>query len=82
MYYTKNQKVWLCGQGRQNFKLLTVQEHAFLKPKFGQNRSLTEFCMYIDPASVFFSIYLDLSSGLCRAVFPMSLVCPTGLPAY
>ena len=27
-------------------------------------------------------LYLDLISGLCRAIFPMSLVSPIGLPAY
>ena len=37
--------------------------------------------MYIGPASVFL-VYLDLTSGLCRAVFPMYLVSPIGLPAY
>ena len=37
--------------------------------------------MYIGPASVFL-LYLDLTSGLCRAVLPMYLVSPIGLPAY
>ena len=36
--------------------------------------------MYIGPASIFF-LYLDLTLGLCRAAFPMSLVSPIGLPA-
>ena len=31
---------------------------------------------------VFFVLYLDLISGLCRAIFPMYLVSPIGLPAY
>ena len=66
---------------KQNFKFLTVQEPNFLEPKFRQNRPLTGFCMYIGPASVFF-LYLDLSSVLCKAVFPMYLVSPIGLPAY
>ena len=66
---------------KQNFKLIGVQEPTFLKPKFGQNRPLTGFCMYIGPASDFF-LYLDLSLGLCRAVFPMYLVSPIALPAY
>ena len=64
-----------------NFKFLAVQEPIFLEPKFGQNRLLTGFCMYIGLASVFL-VYLDLTSGLCRAVFPMYLVSPIGLPAY
>ena len=64
-----------------NFKFLAVQEPNFLEPKFGQNRLLTGFCMYIGPASVFV-LFLDLTSGLCRAVFPMYLVSPIGLPAY
>ena len=64
-----------------NFKFLAVQEPNFLEPKFGQNRLLTGFCMYIGPASVFV-LYLDLTSGLCRAVFPMYLVSPIGLSAY
>ena len=59
-----------------SFKLLAV-----LEPKFGQNQLLTGFCKYIGPASVFV-LYLDLTSGLCRAVFPMFLVPPIGLPAY
>ena len=41
---------------KQNFKFLAVQEHNFLEPKFRQNRPLTGFCMYIGPASVFFSL--------------------------
>ena len=41
---------------KQNFKFRAVQEPKFLKPKLGQNRPLTGFCMYIDPASVFFSL--------------------------
>ena len=65
----------------QNLKFLAVQEPNFLEPKFGQNRLLTGFCMYIGPASVFV-LFLDLTSGLCRAVFPMYLVSPIGLPAY
>ena len=64
-----------------NFKFLAVQKPNFLEPKFGQNRLLTGFCMYIGPASVFV-LFLDLTSGLCRAVFPMFLVSPIGLPAY
>ena len=64
-----------------NFKFLAVQEPNFLEPKFGQNRLLTGFCMYIGPASVFV-LFLDLTSGLCRAVFPIFLVSPIGLPAY
>ena len=62
-------------------QFLAVQELNFLEPKFGQNRLLTGFCMYIGPASVFV-LYLDLTSELCRAVFPMHLVSPIGLPAY
>ena len=64
-----------------NFKFLAVQEPNFLEPKFGQNRLLTGFCMYIGSASVFV-LYLALILGLCRAVFPMCLVSPIGLPAY
>ena len=64
-----------------SFKFLAVQEPNFLEPKFGQNRLLTGFCMYIGPTCVFV-LYLDLTSGLCRAVFPMFLVSPIGLPAY
>ena len=64
-----------------NFKFLAVQEPNFLEPKFGQNGLLTGFCMYIDRSSVFV-LYLDLTSGLCRAVFPMYLVSRIGLPAY
>ena len=66
---------------KQHFKFLAVREPNFLEPKIHQNRPLTGFCMYIGPASVFF-LYLDLSSVLCRAVFPMYLVSPIGLPAY
>ena len=66
---------------KPNFKFLAVQVPTFLKPKFGQNWPLAEFRMYIGPASVFF-LYLDLTLGLCRAVFPMYLVSPIGLPAY
>ena len=29
-----------------------------------------------------FKVYLDLISGLCRAIFPVYLVSPIGLPAY
>ena len=64
-----------------NFKFLAGQEPNFLEPKFGQNQLLTGFCMYIGSASVFV-LYLDLTSGLCRAVFLMFLVSPIGLPAY
>ena len=64
-----------------NFKFLAAQEPNFLELKFGQNRLLIGFCMYIGPASVFV-LYLDLASGLCRAVFLMFLVSPIGLPAY
>ena len=64
-----------------NFKFLAVQELNFREPKFGQDRLLTGFCMYIGPA-IIFVLYLDLTSGLCRAVFPMYLVSPIGLPAY
>ena len=62
-----------------NLKLLAAQELNFLEPKFGQNRLLTGFCMYIGQASVLV-LYLDLTSGLCRAVFPMYLVSLIGLP--
>ena len=31
---------------------------------------------------VFFVLYLDLISGLCRAIFPVYLVSPIGWPAY
>ena len=62
----------------KSFKFLAVQEPNFLEPKFCQNRPLTGFCMYIGPASVFV-LFLDLTSGLCRAVFPMFLVSPIGL---
>ena len=41
---------------KQNFKLIGVQEPTFLKPKFGQNRPLTGFSMYIGPANDFFSL--------------------------
>ena len=34
------------------------------------------------PGMCFFFLYLDLTSGLCRAVFLMYLVSPIGLPAY
>ena len=64
-----------------NFKVLAVQEPNFLEPKFGQNRLLTGFSTYIGPASVFV-LFLDLTSGLCRAVFPIYLVSPIGLPPY
>ena len=37
--------------------------------------------LHIGPSSVFV-LYLDLTSGLCRAVFPMYLVSPIGLSAY
>ena len=42
---------------KQNFKCLAVQEPNFREPKFRQNRPLTGFCMYIGPASVFFSLF-------------------------
>ena len=64
-----------------SFKLLAVQELNFLEPKFVQNRLLTGFYMYIGQANVFV-LYLDLTSGLCRAIFPIYLVSPIGLPAY
>ena len=64
-----------------SFKFLAVEEPNFLEPKFGQNRLLTGFCMYIGPASVLV-LFLDLTSGLCRAVFLMFLVSPVDLPAY
>ena len=47
-------------------------------PKSAVNR---DFKCTIGPASVFV-LNLDLTSGLCKAVFPMSLVSPIGLPAY
>ena len=31
---------------------------------------------------VFFILYLDLISGLCKAIFAVFLVSPIGLPAY
>ena len=31
---------------------------------------------------MFFFLYLNLTLGLCRAVFPVHLVSPIGLPAY
>ena len=65
----------------QNFKFLAVQEPAFQKSKFGRNRLLTVFLNVYRPGKCFF-LYLDLSLGLCRAVFPVSLVSPIGLPAY
>ena len=40
----------------QYFKFLAVQEPTFLKPKFGQDRPLTGFCMYIGPARFFLSL--------------------------
>ena len=48
---------------KQSFKFLVVQEPNFLEPKFRQNRPLTGFCMYIGPASVFFSL-LGLDFGV------------------
>ena len=38
------------------FQVSAVQEPNFLEPEFRQNRPLTEFCMYIGPTSVFFSL--------------------------
>ena len=38
------------------FQVSTIQEPGFLKSKFGQNQPLTRFCMYIGPASDFFSL--------------------------
>ena len=46
-----------------NFKFLAVQEPNFLEPKFGQNRLLTGFCMYIGPASVFVH-FVDFHFGV------------------
>ena len=45
-------------------------------PKSAVNRVLNVY----RPGKCFFS--LDLTSGLCRAVFPMYLVFTIGLPAY
>ena len=53
---------------KQNFKFLAVQEPIFLKPKFGQNRPLTGFCMYIGPARLFFSL-LEFDLGVMLGCF-------------
>ena len=66
----------------QNFKFLAVQEPAFQKSKFGQNRAVNRVLNVYRPGKCFFFLYLDLNLGLCRAVFPVSLVSPIGLPAY
>ena len=66
---------------KQNFKFLAVLEPIFLIPQICP-KSAVNWVLYVyRPASVFL-LYLDLTSGLCRAVFPMYLVSPIGLPAY
>ena len=46
-------------------------------------KSAVNWVLYVyRPGKCFFFLYLDLTSGLCRAVFPMYLVSPIGLPAY
>ena len=46
-------------------------------------KSAVNWVLYVyRPGKIFFFLYLDLTWGLCRAVFSMSLVSPIGLPAY
>ena len=63
-----------------NFKFLAVQEPIFLEPKFGQNRLLTGFCMYIgQQAFLYFSwIWLRDYVGLFFRCFglPYRLASP------
>ena len=64
------------------FQVSTSPGTWFSKIEIWPKSAVNWVCMYIGPASDFFFLYLDLTLGLCRAVFPMSLVSPIGLPAY
>ena len=68
MYYNKGtvQDLCLC--------VTTTSSDKMLYMVFTKNQKVW-LCVRGDLTSLFFS-------GLCKAVFPMSLVSPIGLPAY
>ena len=59
--------------------VIRIKRKAYLIMIIG-NYAWQEISVYI--YILVFVLYLDLTSGLCRAVFPMFLVSHIGLPAY
>ena len=64
------------------FQVSSSPETCFSKIEIWPKSAVNPILNVLQARQVFFVLYLDLISGLCRAIFPVYLVSPIGLPAY